>query len=190
MLPAVDDSPLECIVWILKTIFSVIIETHCPIVGRKSYLANSLFKLNKQNVLAENLKRCNFKEAKICSIPDPSYCFFFKMGQSRPLFLYFRHFNAQLTVNKCSIYIYINFCRWLDSNYGPLVSEATALQTEPLPLPYKSIFASSSWLFLWRNTEFWAVVILDFVIIVIRGNRLANASSIFIKEVLNILFHF
>ena len=106
MLPAVDDSPLECIVWILKTIFSVIIETHCPIVGRKSYLANSLFKLNKQNVLAENLKRCNFKEAKICSIPDPSYCFFFKMGHSRPLFLYFRHFNAQLTVNKCSIYIY------------------------------------------------------------------------------------
>ena len=51
------------------------------------------------------------------------------MGHSRPLFLYFRLFNTQLTVNKCSIYI--NFCRWLDSNRGPLVSEATALPTEP-----------------------------------------------------------
>ena len=29
-------------------------------------------------------------------------CFF--MGHSRPLFLYFRLFNTQLTVNKCSIY--------------------------------------------------------------------------------------
>ena len=30
---------------------------------------------------------------------------------------------------------YINFCRWLDLNCGPLVSEATALPTEPQPLP-------------------------------------------------------
>ena len=29
----------------------------------------------------------------------------------------------------------INFCRWLDSNRGLLVSEATALPTEPQPLP-------------------------------------------------------
>ena len=29
----------------------------------------------------------------------------------------------------------INFCLWLDSNYGPLESEATALPTEPQPLP-------------------------------------------------------
>ena len=28
-----------------------------------------------------------------------------KMGHSMPLFLYFRLFNTQLTVNKCSIYI-------------------------------------------------------------------------------------
>ena len=34
--------------------------------------------------------------------------FFKKMGHSRPLFLYFHLFNTQLTVNKCSIYIYIN----------------------------------------------------------------------------------
>ena len=33
------------------------------------------------------------------------YYFFLKMGHSRPLFLYFRLFNTQLTVNKCSIYI-------------------------------------------------------------------------------------
>ena len=29
------------------------------------------------------------------------------------------------------------FCRWLDSNRGPLVSEATAQPTEPQPLPNK-----------------------------------------------------
>ena len=27
------------------------------------------------------------------------------------------------------------FCRWLDSNRGPLVLEARALPTEPQPLP-------------------------------------------------------
>ena len=54
------------------------------------------------------------------------------MGHSRPLFsIYFRLFNTiQLTVNnKCSIKI----CRCLDSNRGPLESEATALPTEPQP---------------------------------------------------------
>ena len=49
------------------------------------------------------------------------------MGHSRPLFLYFRLFNTQLTVNKCSII----FCRWLDLNRAPLESKATALPTEP-----------------------------------------------------------
>ena len=49
------------------------------------------------------------------------------------LFFYFRLFNTQLTANKCSIFI--NFCRWLDSNRRPLVLEATALPTEPQPLP-------------------------------------------------------
>ena len=28
------------------------------------------------------------------------------------------------------------FCRWLDSNRGPLVLEATAQPTEPQPLPF------------------------------------------------------
>ena len=31
----------------------------------------------------------------------------------------------------------IKVCQWLDSNRGPLVSEATALPTEPQPLPRK-----------------------------------------------------
>ena len=35
--------------------------------------------------------------------------------------------------------IYINFCWWLDSNCGPLVFEATALPTEPQPLPTERI---------------------------------------------------
>ena len=45
------------------------------------------------------------------------------MGHTRLLFLYFRLFNTQLTVNKCS-------------NRGPLVLEATALPTEPQQLPH------------------------------------------------------
>ena len=48
-------------------------------------------------------------------------------------FFYFRLFNTQLTVNKCSIQI--NFYRRLNSNRTPLVMEATALPTEPQPLP-------------------------------------------------------
>ena len=30
---------------------------------------------------------------------------------------------------------YVNICQRLDSNRGPLVSEATALPTDPQPLP-------------------------------------------------------
>ena len=45
------------------------------------------------------------------------------MGHSQPLFLYFRPFN---TVD--SQQMFNKFCRWLDSNCGPLVLEATALQ--------------------------------------------------------------
>ena len=52
---------------------------------------------------------------------------FLKNGPFPASFMYFRLFNTQLTVNKCSII----FSRWLDSNRGPLVSEATPLPTEP-----------------------------------------------------------
>ena len=66
-------------------------------------------------------------------------CTFFKKWAIPGLFfLYFRLFNTQLTVYKCSILI--NFCQWLDSNRGPLVSEATALPTEPQPLPMFYLF--------------------------------------------------
>ena len=39
-------------------------------------------------------------------------------------------FSTQLLMNN-----FTKFRRWLDSNCGPLVSEATALPTEPQPLP-------------------------------------------------------
>ena len=56
------------------------------------------------------------------------------MGHSRPLFLLLLPF--QYTVDSKQMFnIKINFCQWLDSNHGPLVSEATALPTEPQPLP-------------------------------------------------------
>ena len=46
----------------------------------------------------------NFRTPECCFLngPTPS-SFFQKVGHSRPLFLYFRLFNTQLTVNKCSI---------------------------------------------------------------------------------------
>ena len=53
------------------------------------------------------------------------------MGHSRPLFLYFRLFN---TVDSKQMF-HIKVCQWLDSNGGPLVSEATTLPTQPQPRP-------------------------------------------------------
>ena len=58
---------------------------------------------------------------------DVSYSFL-KIGHSRPLFLYFRFFNALY-----SKYVYLKFCRWLDSNRGLMVLEVTTLPTEPMP---------------------------------------------------------
>ena len=52
------------------------------------------------------------------------------MGHSRPLFLYFRLFNAIYSKHMFNII----FCRWQDSNLRPLVSEETALPTEPLTI--------------------------------------------------------
>ena len=53
-----------------------------------------------------------------------------KMGHSQPLFLYFRRFSTV----ESKLMFCINVCRRLDSNHGPLVSEATTLPTEPQPL--------------------------------------------------------
>ena len=81
------------------------------------------------------------------------------MGHSRPLFLYFRLFNTQLTVYKCSILI--NICRWLDSNCGTLVLEATALPTEPQPLPNLSNivnFQIISMVMVWIPPLMWIVI--------------------------------
>ena len=73
---------------------------------------------------------------------------FLKMGHPRPLFLYFRLFKTQLVVNKCSIEIN-KFLWWRDSNRGPLVLEATALPTEPQPLPWSQILLD--WILLNKN---------------------------------------
>ena len=60
------------------------------------------------------------------------FFFFKKIGPFPASFSLFSYF--QYTVDKFSILI--NFCQWLDSNRGPLASEATALPTEPQPLSY------------------------------------------------------
>ena len=68
--------------------------------------------------------------------------FFFKKWAIPGLFfIYFHLFNTvdnKQMLNK--------FCRWLESNRGPLVSKATALPTEPQPLPIaSSIFNRIEW---------------------------------------------
>ena len=68
-----------------------------------------------------------------CLSSKNSLVVFFKWAIPGLFFFIFVFFNTQLTVYKCSILI--NFCQWLDSNRGPLVLEATALPTEPQPLP-------------------------------------------------------
>ena len=62
---------------------------------------------------------------------DWALVFFLKMGHFRPLFSLFSSFLQ--TVNRK--HMFNKSCRWLDSNPGPLVSEATALPTAPQPLP-------------------------------------------------------
>ena len=57
---------------------------------------------------------------------------FKKVGHSRPLLFIFV-FSIQLIINKLTNKCSIKFCRWLESNRGPLVSKATTLPTEPQP---------------------------------------------------------
>ena len=51
------------------------------------------------------------------------FSLFLKNWAIPSLFFFIFVLSTQLTVNKCSIWV----CRWLDSNWGSLVSEATAL---------------------------------------------------------------
>ena len=64
--------------------------------------------------------------------------FYFKNGPSPASFSLFSSF--QYTVDSKQMFN-INFCRWLDSNRGPLELEATALTTEPQPRPLFSSFS-------------------------------------------------
>ena len=52
------------------------------------------------------------------------------------LFFFIFVFSTQWTVNKCLVKV----CQCLDLNCGSLVSEATALPTEPQPLPQERSF--------------------------------------------------
>ena len=72
---------------------------------------------------------------KICN----NVCFL-KSGPFPASFLFIFVFSVQLIINKCSI----KFCRWLEANRGPLVLKATALPTEPQPLPY---------MFVWKDRK-------------------------------------
>ena len=69
---------------------------------------------------------------------------FFLMGHPRPLSLYFRLFNLY-------VQLVDKVCRCWDSNRGSLVSEATALPTEPPPLPIHLCVCSNKY-----NTSFYS----------------------------------
>ena len=56
---------------------------------------------------------------------------FLKIGQFRPLFPYFCLLNKVDSKQMFNIKV----CLWLDSNCRPMFLEATALSTEPQPLP-------------------------------------------------------
>ena len=65
--------------------------------------------------------------------------FFLKSGPFPASFSFIFVFSIQLIINKCSI----KFCRWLESNHGPLVLKATALPTAPQPLPVVKILTNT-----------------------------------------------
>ena len=62
----------------------------------------------------------------------------FLNGPFPAFFLYFCLFNT--VDSKCQF----KFCQWLNSNCGPLESEATALPTEAQPLPEKITLIGSN----------------------------------------------
>ena len=51
-----------------------------------------------------------------------------------------RKVKIGLIFKKWEASVQYNFCRLLDLNRGPMVSEAIALPTEPQPLPKKCLF--------------------------------------------------
>ena len=78
------------------------------------------------------------------SNPTEAYIFivFFKNGPFAASFLFSSFLQ---TVN--SKWMFNKSCRWLDSNQGPLVLEATALPTAPQSLPIALMLRSTTWLF-------------------------------------------
>ena len=96
-----------------------------------------------------------------CPHPSENFDFVLKVGHSRSLFVYFRLFN---TVASTQMF-HIKVCRWLDSNRGPLVSEATALPTEPQPLPkcwcrlMKPIINAP--IYAWWIQTMWRTIVID-----------------------------
>ena len=87
-----------------------------------------------------------------------SRSFLLKKAITSLFFLYFRLFN---TVD--SKQMFNKFCRWLDTNRGPLVLEATALPTEPHnhcppdslfdrdQPQFSNLFVSAKWLIVYNS---------------------------------------
>ena len=86
-----------------------------------------------------------------------------------PTVFYILVFSIQSTVSKCSLKVF----RWLDSNLGPLLSKATALPTEPQPLP--------SHLFL--DTTYWWFVINWNVVRLNELSRLCRVVANFLSKI-------
>ena len=79
--------------------------------------------------------------------------FFKKNGPFPGLFFYlFSSFQYSEQTN-----VQFKFCRWLESNRGPLVSKPTSLPTKPQPLPYFSLYFSLRRIPFQFRDPFWFV---------------------------------
>ena len=79
---------------------------------------------------------------------------FLKNGPCPASFYFICMFSIKLMVNQ-----WMTFRRWLDSNRGPLVLEATALPTEPQPLPFFYIFVNR-----WKPVQIHFLIISKFLL--------------------------
>ena len=71
------------------------------------------------------------REARTLPLRQPILKFFLH-GPFSVSFFFIFVFLVLLTINEM---FHIKYCRWLDSNREPLVSQVTALATKPQPLP-------------------------------------------------------
>ena len=112
--------------WLFRTLFFFIL---CVSTVNRKYVYYKILLITGFDLRTTGIgSDCSSDWATTTAFADK-----FLMVHPQPLF-YFRLLYKQWTVNMFNL----KFCWWQDLNCGPLVLEATALPTEPQPLPFKS----------------------------------------------------